>query len=296
VHQALAVHALWLPSLSSVFMRAIGQTEKAREFAFRTQGTTGTIFEREYTFVTEHKTGTTFLASITRNCLVPPTVSPSDSLPYMQWFSMTETSRCEHFDNFTMYPEWGRTVYMVRNPYEVIRSDYLYSMDVRKSGGEPVLHESAGNMFVGRYPPLREKTLPNETFGAYIHRVDMADGILAQMAGPSTRALHKMEWNYEKNRGLDRVLLVCLGDVFRAFDKTVHLILQHIGVAASTKLWGCLKLLDPSRRTFPHSTHDEGAERRQEVMRLIKQYDAMHFRGQFGGSPIALLCRQEGLT
>jgi len=276
-----AVAALPLLAVVSVCTLALGQKEEQREF----------------TFVTERKTGQNFVNRVMRHCLIP---WPAVGRLQQEFLAATLTKNSGIVNNFRMPLEWGKIVYMVRGPYELIVSDYFYSKDPKKSGRETFLRQPATWRIENTTLLHDRPLLPNESLAAYLRRVPMADGILALMAGNTGRVIRWMESNYANNGAQERILLVCLGDLFMAFNKTMQSILQHIGVAKFSvvhdekqELWRCLKTLDPSTHVFAHGTRDVAVGVRQQAMRLVKEHDARHWGGRFSRSPLAALCEQE---
>jgi len=252
---------------------------------------------REITFVSEHKTGHAFGISVMK-CLVSLTdhqraeFFPNDAV---------KTRMVDMFQNYTFSPHWGKIVYMVRNPYAMLVSNYFHTMACEKRKfcfqfESWVLRPADFVVGVEAALSLREKPLPNETYNAYLHRLNMADGLLAVMAGHARQVLLAMERNREYNGGDPRVLVVCLGDVFQAFDKTVQVILRHFGYSASREELRCLKLQDPSHNWISHSTRHVSKEVKREAMRIVEELDNNHFGGRFRDNAIASLCGPERLS
>jgi len=250
--------------------------------------------QREITFVAEHKTGSTITTNLMRYCFVRHTFRQS----HEHWLDTTLTRTSTYRDNFTMHPQWGKIVYMVRNPYEMVLSNYFYSMACESRTlcweTEDFPHLTA-QVAIRNTWALREQPLRGETYNAYLHRVSLADGIRATMAGVAFRVLSNMEKNCAKNSGLDRLVIICLGDIFRAYDKTMRLILRHFGLAADEEAWRCLKESDPSEHATKHGTHDVRRELRLEAMSLVREYDTLYFGKRFGNSPLTTRCAEEGL-
>lgn len=199
-------------------------------------------------FASQHKTGTV-LGGRLNKCL------KEDEVASKEIHFCLRQEQAGHFNGEV--PKNCKIVYIVRSPYSVIRSSYIYTsetpppelwMEIDVHSTPSVLFSNFENMTAlgdmwARAVP--EKPLAGEGLHTYYNRVSEEDGITAEMLGVSNAVVTTMENAWQLTRANEDVLILDLESFSLDFNATVNKVISHFGVEISQATRTCVQNESP---------------------------------------------------
>ena len=145
--------------------------------------------------------------------------------------------------NINLSKDSTRVVHMIRHPFEIITSGYLYhKSDCPEHWCNKLNHPTRADKISYNYN--------GKTYKQHLRTISLVEGLNVEMNGRSQETLRDMyRWKYYND---SRVLNVKMEDVIHNFDHTFQKIFKHIGVPErriEKHFLPCIKEFDLSRKS-----------------------------------------------
>lgn len=235
-------------------------------------------------FVTHHKTGT-YLGIGLSNCIIRES-RRFDQCQLHDVIGDCPPSTCWNGD----VPGGCKVVHLIRRPYAVIKSSYLYTSKVPSeegwmdiplvhSDGTPLLEDcpitpECGLNRTAWYEAVPDKPKAGEGLTSYYNRVSDEDGLVADMLDVSKCVVDEMEQAVQATMDDQRVLTLSLEGFYDDFNGSLMKAFNHLGFEPTNDTWSCVEREDPSEYTGSHSTAGTiTTTRSNQIDTLIEQID-----------------------